>query len=168
VIAAYQDRDLVGSKTRVVARTRNASTGAWSSIVAIHEQTLAPTVADFHPCLVVLPDERILLFHWIEDTTNEVAQIRMHFSTDSGATWTLGGSHVLKDDVPIVTSSGGWVPTRIRGAYADGQIVLIAQTQSNNTSLDLFWRVEANPDPRRICGRSDRPDCPDPVKQHKP
>jgi len=136
VIAAYQDRDLIGSKTRVVARTRNASTGAWSSIVAIHEQTLAPTVADFHPCLVVLPDERILLFHWIEDTTNEVAQIRMHFSTDSGATWTLGGSHVLKDDVSIAASSGGWKPTRIRGAYADGQIVLIAQTQSNNTSLD--------------------------------
>ena len=134
ILLAYQDNHL-GTSYRVVVRTRNPSTGVWSAAVPVHTESPAAPGVDYSPCLVALPDGAVMLFHWLEDSTNDEAQVRMHTSTDSGATWTIGASAALKTPVDISSAASGLVPGRLRAAYASGQVLMIGQAQSNDTGL---------------------------------
>jgi hypothetical protein len=148
IVLASQE-EITGNNHRIMTRTRSPSTGTWSAAVVVHsEAPIAPGV-DYSPCLVALPDGAILLFHWLEDTINEEAQVRMHISTDDGATWTVGASAALKTPVDISSSASGWVPGRLRAAYAAGQVLMVGQAQSNDPALTsrqlwLQWGSTSN------------------------
>ena len=92
------------------------------------------------PCLVQLPPSaeiplgRLLLFVWVRDSATSTMTIQMQFSDDDGATWSSGASGVLPETVSADATTG-YYPTRLRGAYANGQILLIAGLQYNDTSV---------------------------------
>lgn len=127
---------LLVNNYQVAAYVRNPSTGQWTDSV-VYTTTTSPAPMGFHPCLVVLPNERILCYYLSEDTVNEETQIRMSYSDDQGATWVLGSAGVLKtpmDTNTTVTSGGvGGRPGRLRGAYLNGQVLLVAEFKSNNS-----------------------------------
>ena len=133
IVLAYQDKAM-GSLHRVVVKTRDPATGVWSAAGLVHQTTPIAPGFDFSPCLTVLPDGKVLLFHWTEDATHDEAQVRMHSSTDKGATWTVESGGALKAAVDTSSASSGQVLGRLRAAYASGQVLLIAQAQSNDTT----------------------------------
>jgi hypothetical protein len=99
----------------------------------------ATGAADCAPCLVQLPPTaeiplgRLVLFVWVVDSVAQTQTIQMQFSDDDGATWSLGSTGVLPE--PISTDSTGYQSTRLRAAYANGQILLMVGLKSNNVLL---------------------------------
>jgi len=133
ILVCYQDA--TSTLHRVVTQRRDPATHAWGSAVMVYQKTGGAPSVDYSPCLTVLPDGSVLLFHWVEDTAHDEAQIRMHSTTDGGATWAVGSTGVLKDAVDTSSATTGWIPGRLRAAYAGGQVLLIGQAQSNDTAL---------------------------------
>jgi len=121
-------------QVRVYAR--DSDDGSWSSTAAYSSDTDWTDGA--HPCLVVLPSGRVLCYHWIEDTAANEAQVRCHYSDDSGSTWTQARSHVLDTPVSTVSSPGagnnGFELGRLRAAYLDGQVSLVAALIANDST----------------------------------
>lgn len=80
----------------------------------------------YHPCLLLLPDARVLLFHWV--IVSGLAQVRVWASRDYGLTWTLHQRYALRDAVahnaPGVGATGHDVG-RLRAAVSSGQIMLL-------------------------------------------
>lgn len=118
----------------IKAWTRSTA-GAWSSAtVQSSPGDNPPSGFDWYPCLADLGDGVVLCAHWVFDTTNDEAQIRVHRSTDSGATWDILSSFALSAVVDTSTYTVG----RLRMAYTDDQVLLIAAVEvagaSNYTS----------------------------------
>ena len=126
MIAAGKD------KRQTVVQTRSPSTGAWAE-VEVYDPGSALTVGDPRPCLVQLPNGRILCFFWSEDST-ALYQIRNYYSDDNGATWAPAQKGCLPS--PIVVAS--YTPLRIRAAYLNGQISLIAHYVSVGVEDQIF------------------------------
>lgn len=129
----YDDNVTAGDDYRVMVSTRTAA-GVWSTPAAVHLTKTAPTVTR-SPCLTVLPSGRVLLFFWVESPV--AAQARMYYSDDAGATWTLGSRACLPTPVDTTSSSGsgnaGYDVGRLRVAYKDGQILLMAAVEVHDT-----------------------------------
>lgn len=111
---------------------RGAVLGTWTSATLI-----AVTSAEANPCLCLLPNGRVLLFYWNTDATTDKASIGMYFSDDDGATWTEGADGVIPETVSTSSGSSGYILQRVRAAYKDGQILLVACVQSRNTALSV-------------------------------
>lgn len=123
---AVRESRYVYSYTTTIA---NASTA-----VLIYDYGSAGAYS-WHPCLVTLPSGRILCFFWYEiDATH--FQMRMHYSDDDGATWTTGAKAILPASV-------GAQPRRIRAAYANGQILMLAW-RTNGTSEEITQYASAD------------------------
>ena len=98
--------------------------GTWSS-VNVRTDSSAPG-QDYFPCLCIVDrpqGERVVLFHWIEDTTSKTIQVAMLYSDDDGVTWTTGSNACLR--TPLY--DGEVEGARLRAAYRNGQVVLFAQ-----------------------------------------
>jgi len=143
VLVAYE-RVAVASTTRDVRiRSRHRSTGAWSVLATPY--TGATTGDTLYPCLCLLPSGRVLLFHWVEDTVNNEGQVRMHYSDDAGANWSVGSAWCLDASVDISGSAGsgtaGYALGRLRAIYAGGNICLVSdliQNDTDPTDRDVF------------------------------
>lgn len=134
VVLAYQKTD--GGVRKLYTRTKT-ETGSWSSEALAYAQS-ATANHGLHPCLIATPDGACLLLHWVEDSTSTEAQVRVHRSTDSGATFSVASQFALQTTVDIAGSPGpgasGYDLGRLRAAYAGGQYLLIAQmTSQDNT-----------------------------------
>ena len=113
VIAVAQRED-----RRIYAYTRETS-GTWGSGVEIYDR--GSTYTDrASPCLVLLPSGRVLCFFWRE--RGSAASVWLYYSDDDGATWTVGSRAALSSSV----STSTYDLKRLRAAYLDGQIILIA------------------------------------------
>jgi hypothetical protein len=101
----------------------NESTGSWDTTNTI---TITPAPSqDFEPCLCVVPrstGDRILLFHWLEDTDTKTIQVAMRYSDDEGATWPIGSNACLS--TPLF--DGEVEGRRLRASYRNGQVILFA------------------------------------------
>jgi hypothetical protein len=108
---------------RVVIKRFDVSGGtfAWSTVESINPSD--DLGAQTWPCLLELPDGRVLVFFWIVDTGTSKAQIQTWQSTDRGDTWTLASRFALRTEVDNAT----WNLGRIRAGYGNGQILLVAQ-----------------------------------------
>ena len=114
-----------------VYTSTRASNGTWSAEAEI---SLGATVqTGCSPCLLRLDDDRLLLFAWIANGTDE-GQIRMMFSDDDGTTWEMGASAVLPAILDTSGTSSGFVPLRLRAAQIDGQILLLVSLRSLDTT----------------------------------
>lgn len=119
---------------------RNASTGAWTEVSIYTHGTYTNRAS---PCLVVLPAGRLLCFFWVEDSTLSQNQVRCHYSDDDGATWTLMNRTCLRTPVTV----GGTVtPGRLRAAYANNQILLVASMADTALALDDYFIQFASDD----------------------
>ena len=117
-------------KERIVTRRRPRD-GAWASGVDVHEDSA--TTQNYHPCMVVLPDESILLAGWYIDTLGSEANVRLWRSTDEGASWALHSPAALISPISMAAGVTGYTLRGLSMAYLDGQILLICDTISNNT-----------------------------------
>ena len=132
VVLTY--RYLAGTTPSISIRTRNKSTGAWSSVSNVF--TGSATVNCSNPGLVVLPDDRLMLYFWRE--VSNAANIRAYVSNDKGANWTQASPGLLASTISTANTFGsgnaGYELGRIRGAYANGQVLLVGELQDHDTS----------------------------------
>lgn len=121
------------SSNSVHALVRNRSTGAWSDVTIYTHGTYTYIAG---PTVVLLPSGRLLCLFWSEDATAGKNQVRMHYSDDDGATWTLGNKACLRT---ALTVGGTVTPRRLRAAYANQQLLLVAMvTDTSLTRYDIF------------------------------
>ena len=127
VIVIYEHITAVGANRAISVRVRSAS-GTWGSAVAIDAETDATYLRA--PCLVMLPNGRILAFAaTYQGSGGTTWQVDMYFSDDKGSTWTRGGKHTL-----AATESNPL--KRLRAAYKDGQILMVAHHTDAGAAAD--------------------------------
>lgn len=128
-IVVVADSGPAGSNVNLECFIRDPDTGVWSNVTVT---SLGLRVSLSYPSLCLLPSGRILLFHWTEDSDAEIYGITMRYSDDQGQTWTKGTSK-LQNTRSYAT--GGSYPRRIRSAYKDGQILVLAAGRSQDSGL---------------------------------
>ena len=115
------------SRRYIRAWTKGVASTTWT------ERTVYDTGANVtntaSPCLLQLPGGRILLFHWQEISATQ-NQVRMHYSDDSGVTWTMGQAACLL--TPLTTST--YTPGKLRCGYLNGEILLVASVLDTSTA----------------------------------
>lgn len=128
---------LISSNYKVRIAYKAPSATSWT-VVDAHSDSTAPTDG-YHPALCLMPDDSILLAFWVYDSTANEAQIQTMRSTDSGATWSTVSTFALDTPADIQGSPGagasGVEVSRLRMSESNGQVLLIARTTNNNSSL---------------------------------
>ncbi len=88
-----------------------------------------------NPAVCIAPGDRVLCFHWEEDTAEDLATIRMWWSTDLTGSWQIGARHVLPARWSTEAASTGYYLGRLRAACKDGQILLLANVRTRDTAV---------------------------------
>jgi hypothetical protein len=125
-----------GSTESVIRSRIISENGTISSAVEVYEAT---SVYHLHPCVLQLPSGRILCFYYIKDAVTNTMQIGISKSDDEGNTWAEVTKAALATAVDIsgVTSAYDLALrpyAKLRAAYANGQVLLLAGASSNLTS----------------------------------
>lgn len=116
------------SSQTVACWVRAAGTGTWTE-TEVYDKGSAYAVGAF-PCVVQRPDGRVLCFFVTEDTSASASQVRMFYSDDDGATWTVGGADILSSSIDSAT----YTITRMRVAMLpNGHMSLVIGV--NNSAL---------------------------------
>ena len=122
-------------KIRISYKAPSAT--SWTTVDA-YTSTSTPTDG-YHPAMCLLPDESILLAFWVYDTQVDEAQIQTMRSTDNGANWSTVSTFALDTPADIQGSPAGGASgvevQRLRMSESNGQVLLVARTTHNNTSL---------------------------------
>ena len=126
MLCAY---DLAQGGGNVTVFVRKREDLVWSAASAPPSSS-QPYVLNYfcHPTILALPSGRVLVFFWVYDHSNEIAQIQMVYSDDEGANWIIGGEYTLTEAVDM----SALIPKRLRAAYKDGQILLMAHVSDTN------------------------------------
>ena len=122
LVCSQVSRYSTGESIQVSRFTEAAGTFTTVNVVTVSS---APA-NDFKPCLCIVDrpvGDRVVLFHWVEDTTSKTLQVAMLYSDDEGATWATGSTACLRDPLFDGEVEGG----RLRAAYRNGQVILFAQ-----------------------------------------
>ncbi len=126
VLCVYQYE----AASAVTIACRRYVSGAWGSRITVRTRN---TVAqDLWPCLLLLPDGRVLCASWYDDSTSLTLWIAV--SSDDGATWSTHQRYALAE--PLESAITG---RRIRMAYANGQIAVVAETIHGGAYEILQW-----------------------------
>jgi hypothetical protein len=134
ILCAYRRQTGAGPVHAVYIAKRAPSTGAWTHILV---RSYAGD-RESHPCLVELPDGRVLCFSMTLDDTAEEINVQCHVSDDQGATWSFWQPWCLTSGISQAAagaSSTGFDVKRMRAAYANGTILLVVSARSRNTTL---------------------------------
>lgn len=131
VLCAYQDRDdAQANPYRVRVAIRSPSLGTWSHVTVESQSAAFPS--DVYPCLCLLPSGRVQLYFWVFDPALVEAQVRMYYSDDDGATWSLGANACL--DTAINYDTGAYDLYRIRVAYLLGTMLMVVSLDNTATT----------------------------------
>lgn len=90
--------------------------------------------AQARPCVLLLPSGRLLCFFWITESGTSLATIRMHYSDDDGATWTVGQFDCLDAPVSTMVYNLG----RLRACYLNGQVMLVCSVERTSPVHQIF------------------------------
>ena len=134
IVIAYHRQTNLSHQVRVQVMASGSDT--FASGVTVYEQTAAPSAdlsSSYHPCLVKLPGDRLILYFLTE--SNGLGNVAAYESTDGGSNWTASSPGVLDAPISLSSASSGYNLRRIRAAYGGGQVLLLLETISNNTSL---------------------------------
>jgi len=139
VLIAFRHDDTTQSDPNRVGYGRLSTAEAWST--QGHLGSVTPIGDDGHnhpePALLELPNGRILLFFWVVDNTLNTAQVQVWYSDSGGdsSTFSLATKYALETAVDI-TGGSGWNLRRIRVAYNNGQILLVAHLSDKAAPTD--------------------------------
>ena len=139
VVAAYRSRLAGNYGVSCAARTPGGSWSVGSTI-----ESKADSQTERNPCLIVLPDDRLMVYYWHTDTAADTAQIRAKTSTDKGVTWSTISTGLLTSPIDVSGSAGsgnaGFDLGKIRGAYTNGQVLLVGELIDHDTDkLCQYW-----------------------------
>jgi hypothetical protein len=129
LVAARKGASLVGDL--VVYRKTVGQTG-WSTAITVPTRGL---VAD-SPAIVVV-GARVMIFAGVTGTVGGTYLWSL-YSDDDGATWAEASAPAGQDFDTIQEVTAGDL-RRIRGAYANGQIILLAHTRAGTTNTTYQW-----------------------------
>jgi len=122
-----------GTNTRIAVKKRTGDT--WGAENILYVEGGFTGTSYLYPTLLVLPTGRLLIFYAVYDHGENLTQIQMAYSDDESTTWIVGGSYTLPDTIPTNTQT----LKRLKVAYKDGQILLLAWVQdSTTTNEDLI------------------------------
>ena len=112
--------------------------GTEGSKVQIYNRLTTPT-AGLHPCIMKLPDGRLMVYHYLEDLGQDVVQVQAFTSTDNGANWTLANSACLDQAIDVSSATAGYdldsgPQAKMRVCYSGGQVLLLIGHEANDTS----------------------------------
>lgn len=157
VVCLYAYRGSAPVPWTVRCRVWSPTTGTWGASVGV--QTGLSANYNPQPCVVLVPDGRLLVFFWNCDDTTESGQIDVKQSRDSGATWEVYARGIIPADTgaPFATNyglplSGGaaaWrcTPNRIAVTIAQQQLALyfgatgnIAYSGDSAVVLETMWQ----------------------------
>jgi hypothetical protein len=114
--------------TEIVVKLQSAL-GAWSEV------SIEDTGSSTCGTIDVLPSGRVCVWYLRDvDGLGQYIQVRMAYSDDEGATWTVGSAQCLNAPQPIDAQE----IDRIRARYVDGTVSLFAHQV--HTSYDYFWQ----------------------------
>jgi len=141
-ITTTEDTLLIGyhktttTTTDVAMVTRILKDGTASDIV-IHTSIGLSTNQNLHPVMCEMMDGSIIYVHVLESAGT--ANIRVYRSTDDGATWSTVSREGFAIPIDVGTTSGAGTQTydiqRLRMASVNGTILLLVETDYNNTSI---------------------------------
>jgi len=145
VVVALQTQDGGAGVFQVEVTTytpkgsHDASGDSFASLTTLYDQVTS-TSENLHPCCAVDPRTGwVYVAHWVPNNTINLANIRIHRSTDSGATWTTHSTAALTDEVDISSSLGsgndGYDLGRLRMAISpNGQALIVGALVRHDTS----------------------------------
>lgn len=113
----------------VAAQYKAATATSWTYVQIADHGSVYANVAS--PTVLQLPGGRLLCFFWIEITASE-NQVQMYYSDDDGVSWTIGQKNCLV--TPLDTSV--YTPVKLRCAYLNGEILLVAGVRDNSGVTD--------------------------------
>jgi hypothetical protein len=141
-VLVYEDQTNGGAYR--VRTTTQATDGTWGTAVTVYSST-AP-LSGFFPCLAVLPDGSVRLWHWLSSgltAASSALDLACYTSGDDGATW----ASISTDCLPVASrvtnlvyntaagSAGGVSAVgRLRAVYINGAISLVAQATVADTA----------------------------------
>tara|TARA_R110000824_G_scaffold26882_5_gene91894 strand:- start:1339 stop:4686 length:3348 start_codon:yes stop_codon:yes gene_type:complete len=137
VLVAYERIKVIAFVTNyqvvVMPLNLDGTTGA-SVVVWSTTDTLTQPLA---PCLVELPNGRVVLFHYLQDLQAQVVQIQALDSDDYGATWAIMNSKALNVSVDVSAITTAWdlsakPASKLRVAYSGGQLLLLIAARSRD------------------------------------
>lgn len=140
VLAQVRTGALVdGGYYHLAAYVLDPDTGTWSGPEILYSQLAAPTWG-MQPAACVDEDDVVHVHHWIEDPDRDEAQVRYHYSTDGGSTWTVGGLYCLPESIDISTSvTTGYMLGKLTTGMVDGDMLLIAELTTRVTAGPPTW-----------------------------
>ena len=121
---------------QTVVWSRNPTTGVWVE-TEVFDPGSAFSVSGANPCLVELPNGRLLCIFWRQSSAG--FNLRTYYSDDSGLNWTPGQKGALSS--PILTAAH--TPGRLRAAYLNGQICLVGH-MLDSAPFDEIWQWASN------------------------
>ena len=134
VLIAYQQTSTGVDALKVlrIDKDGNETTDTYYSILS------GLTTTQFlHPVMCQLDDDSILLAHVLENDGE--ANIRIHRSTDDGQTFEVVSREAWNEVIDVGSTAGAGVLTfkiiRMRIASINGSIVLLVETENNNTTV---------------------------------
>ena len=154
IFLVYEDYDPSATIHRTIHIRTRTTAGVWGSPVQIYGEP-DPTVGvtdsyELNPALLVLPSGRLLCFHFVYHNANtatpytdDIAQIRMHYSDDKGATWTTGSPYAMESEITLNTIGP---LRRLRVAYGDGQILALISYDDSSLTYDSVIQQLASDD----------------------
>ncbi len=124
VLCASHNRDTIVRVTTV------ATSGLVSSVTDVYDRGTAYADGP-HPCMVQLPSGRVLLFFLTE--VGDTSQLRMYYSDDDGASWTMGQRACFKTAIDRLA----YTIQRMSVARVGGELVLMLSV--SDLTATLTW-----------------------------
>lgn len=129
--------NVLGSDQHRVTFQTYAADGTVGSKVTLYNRLTTPT-QDLHPCIMKLPNGRLLVYHYLEDLGQDTVQVQAWTSTDHGANWTLANSACLDNAIDVSSATAGYdlgtrPAAKMRAAYSGGQVLLLISHRANDT-----------------------------------
>ena len=115
--------------------TLSTALTVWETLDAITQET--------HPCMMLLPNGRLMLYHYFEDIVADVVQVQSFYSDDNGANWVLATSSALPNAIDVSTAADAYSlntrpSAKMRACYSGGQVLLLLSFRSNDTSTGSY------------------------------
>lgn len=110
------ERNDTGAIAYVRIFGRDPADGSWSQL---SQPVTVATTYKLTPCLVAMPDGRVLLYYHDYDSTTGAVNIAMRYSEDEGATWSTGSTSTITDTTLDTTAS------ELRVAYYAGEFLML-------------------------------------------